>query len=639
MRSWPLALCLVVCGCTRGGHGYYGTTQPKHGPDEVWSALSAEPESIDPGKTSEASGGNVVWNLFASLTQPHPQGLTPMPDIAERWDISEDGLRYTFHLRPAKWSDGAPLTAADFEFAWRRVLDPRTGSRYSSFLYCLKRGEAFNQRALVLSGVGDATEAELRALLEPIAPLARLTLDPPLDAALIVVGGEEAQRPALRSKLLRELANKPWQGRQLALREMEPELIGVHAQGDHTLQVELETPLPYFLYITQYYTTMPVPRHVIARLKQDGTNPDLWTRPEHIVSNGAFRLAEAKFRQYLLLEKNPHYWDAAHVKLQRVKWSIIDSYNTVLNMYEAGELDSIGPTANLPAEFLDLLRRQRDFRSAPYMAVYFYWFNVKAPPLDDVRVRRALSLAIDRKSIVEHVTRAGQIASADIVPEGLGGYPGLHSPIFDPERARALLREAGYGPDRPLPQLSLRYNTSETHKQIAEAVQAMWRKHLGVGIELENLEWNVYLKAMHAHDFQVGRYAWVGDYPDPFTFLEVFSAHNGNNSSNWESARYEELLREANRQREPGRRLALLEQAERELQAAVPAAPVYVYTRSELIKPYVRGHVINYQGKHLLKHWWIDRRFYDRDTPPSDELDHGFPPQPLAAGRAASGGT
>lgn len=629
MRAWALLLA-CLCSCTRGGHGYYGTTEPKHGPDEIWSNLSTEPETIDPGKTAEASGGMVVWNLFAGLTQPHPENLAPMPDLAQRWEISDDGLRYTFHLRPSQWSDGVPLTAADFEYAWQRVLDPRTGSRYSSFLYCLKRGEAYNQRALVLSGIGDASEAELRALIEPLAPLARFSFDRELDAALLVVGGEEARRPSLRERLLRELDHKPFHGHTLALRELTPDLLGVHARDDLTLEVELETPLPYFLYITQYYTTMPVPRHVLARLAREGKHPDLWTRPENIVSDGPFRLAAAKFRQYLLLEKNPRYWDVAHVRPQRVKLSIIESTNTVLNMYEAGELDSIGATAVLPAEYLDLLRRQRDFQTAPWIALYFYWFNTKVPPLDDARVRSALSLAIDRQSIVEHVTRAGQIPSADVVPDGLAGYQGLHSAIFDPERARALLREAGYGPERPLPKLTLRYNTSEGHKQIAEAVQAMWQKHLGVQIEIENMEWNVYLKALQGHDFQIARYAWVGDYPDPFTFLEVFSSHNGSNSSGWDSPRYDELLRTANRQRDRLQRFDVLKQAELTLHDAVPAAPIYVYTRSELIKPYLRGHVLNYQARHLLKYWWIDRRFYG--ALPSDALPNGFPPQPTAAG-------
>ena len=630
MRPWALLVLVFLCGCTRGGHGYYGTTEPRHGPDEIWSSLGTEPESIDPGKAAEASGGMVVWNLFAGLTQPHPENLAPMPDIAERWDISEDGQRYVFHLRRAQWSDGAPLTAADFEYAWRRVLDPRTGSRYASFLYCLKRGEAYNQRALVLAGVGDASEAELRAVVEPIAPIAHFSFDRELDAALLVVGGEEASRPALRERLLRELAHKSWQGRELKMRELTPDLLGVHARDDVTLEVELETPLPYFLYITQYYTTMPVPRHVLERLEREGKHRDLWTRPENIVSNGAFRLAAAKFRQFMLLEKNPRYWGAAKVKLQRVKLSIIESTNTVLNMYEAGELDTIGSTAVLPFEFLDMLRRQREFQSAPWIALYFYWFNTQAPPLDDVRVRGALSLAIDRNSIVEHVTRAGQIPSSDVVPPGLAGYRGLHSPIFDPKRARALLREAGYGPERPLPKLTLRYNTSEGHKQIAEAVQAMWQKHLGISVELENLEWNVYLKALQSHDFQIARYAWIGDYPDPFTFLEVFGAHNGSNSSGWVNPKYDELLRTANRQRDPLERLKVLEQAELTLRDAVPAAPIYVYTRSELIKPYLRGHVLNYQGRHMLKYWWVDQRFYS--GLPNDALPHGFPPQPAAAG-------
>jgi oligopeptide transport system substrate-binding protein len=506
------------------------------------------------------------------------------------------------------------------------VLDPRTASKYSSFLFGLKYGELFNRRALLVQGVGGVSEEALRALLTPLAPVEVLRMAPELDGAFVVLGGDEDARVELRKRVIRELAETTWQGHALSAREMDASLVGVHALDEHTLTVELETPLPYFLHVTKYYTAMPVPRHVLERLVRAGKNPELWTRPEHIVSNGAYVLKEAKFRQSMLFEKNPRYWDAAHVKMPRVRVSMIESYNTVLNMYEAGELDSIGSTAVLPAEFLSVLSTKRDFHSAPYLSVYFYWLNVKAPPLDDSRVRQALRFAVDRESLVTNVTRAGQIPSSDIVPPGLAGYPGLHSAVFDPERARALLREAGYGPEHPLPKLTLRYNTAEGHKQVAEAVQAMWHQNLGIDVEIENQEWKVYLKSIQTHDYQIARFGWIGDYPDPYTFLELFASHNGNNHSNWGSDAYDALLDRANRQRDPQARLAVLARAEQQLMDAAPIVPMYVYTRAELIKPYLRGHVLNTENRHFWKHWWIDERWYHGT--PSIELPHGFPPLP-----------
>jgi ABC-type oligopeptide transport system substrate-binding subunit len=519
----------------------------------VWTNLGAEPEWIDPGKCSESAGGVVASNLFAGLTQAHPQSLQPMPDVARSWDISSDGTVYTFHLRPTQWSDGTPLTAHDFEYAWKRVLDRATASKYASFLFPIKNGEAFN--------AGKA----------------------PRDA------------------------------------------VGVRALDDLTLEVTLENPLPYFLDVTAFYTAMPVPRHVIERLARTGQNPDLWTRADNIVSNGPFVMAQWKFRQFMVFAKNPRYWDAAHVKLERVRLLMVESTNTSLNLYEAGELDSLGGSA-VPSEFMDPLSRYMDFQRGPTLGTYFFWLNVKAPPLDDLRVRRALSLAIDRVSLVKYVTRAGQVPTADLVPPGTGGYSGLHSALFDPVQARRLLAEAGYGPGRPLPTITLRYNTMEGHKQIAEAVQQMWKQHLGVHVELENQEWKVYLKTLQATDFQIARMAWIGDYPDPNTFLELLTKSNGNNHSNWSNAEYDGLLEQANRTRQRGRRLQLLERAEALAMAQVPLIPLYVYTRSELVKPYLMGHFLNYQQRLLFKYWWIDPRWYATDRP---ERLPNPPPPPL----------
>ena len=634
MRRTAVVSCVLVAGafaCTRGSAGYYGTVEPKHGPEEIWSNLGPEPEYIDPGKSSDHTGGTVILNLFAGLLQPHPETLEPMPELAQAWEASEDGTSYTFHLRPSSWSDGTPLTAADFVYSWQRVLDPRTASKYSSFLYPVRYGEMFNSRAVLVKGTGEASEAELRALAEKTAPIELVRMAPELGGAFFLVAGDDAARGPAREKLVKALSGAQLGGRTLSASVTTADIVGVRARDPLTLEVDLEAPIPYFLNLLCFSATQPVPRHVLERLERAGKNTDLWTRPEYIVSNGSYLLVEWKFRQSMSLEKNPRYWDAAHVRTPRIKWLMVESYNTVLNLYEAGELDSIGNNSSLPAEFTDTLRTMRDYSNGPVNTVYFYWVNTKAPPLDDARVRNALRLTIDRASIVEHVTRAGQVPSADIVPDGLGGYHSPKSPIFELERGRKLLAEAGYGPGHPLPTITLTYNTSEGHKQIAEAIQAQWKQNLGISVEIENQEWNVYLRNLKSHNFQLARLGWVGDYPDPYTYLELLTKASGNNHSQWSNPRYEELLRRANLNTVPAERMALLKEAELLALDEAPLLPVYVYTRSELTKPYLMGNVLNFENRHMLKYWWIDRRWYQGVQ--GNRLDHGFPPRPqLAAG-------
>ena len=549
-----------VAGCQEESGEFYGVTRPRHGVDEFWYNLGSDPEWLDPGLATDSASGVVLLNLFSGLVQLHPQTLEPMPDIAEDWQILDEGRRYRFVLRKSVWSDGVSVTAHDFVFAFQRVLNPDTGSRYANFLFPILNAKAVNE--------GNA----------------------------------------------------------------EPQELGVKALSDRLLEIRLEKPVPYFLSVLAFYTSMPVPRHVLRRLEARGIDPGRWTRPEHIVSNGAYVLKRWRFRRDMLLEKNSRYWDVSAVKMKRVKLLMVDSYNTTLNLYKAGELDHIGQSS-LPSEFMDYLSRFKDFRRGKSLSVYLLWLNVKRPPLDDVRVRKALSLAIDRRALVRHVTRGGQIPSADLVPDGLAGYHGLGLRLFDPERARALLREAGYSKDHPLPPITYKYNTSEGHKQIAEAIQQMWKKQLGIDARIENEEWRVYLKSLETRNFQVGRLGWVADYADPNTFLELLLSNNGNNHSNWGNPRVDQVIELANNLSNKGERLAKLRQAEALALSAQPMIPLYVYTRSELVKPYVRGAYMNYQSRDLFKYVTIDSRYYQGVPEPLPEFQ-----VPLRKPRSASTG-
>ena len=559
-RTMPLALVLIAAiavtlGCRPAETGYFGTTTPRHPPNELWINNAGEPEWLDPNRCADGNGGEIIWNTFAGLVQAHPATLEPVPEIATHWDVSADRQTYTFHLRPSQWSDGTPLTAHDFVFSFRRLVDPKTGSKYATNGHIFKGGAAVGRGA---------------------AP---------------------------------------------------PESLGVRAVDDLTLVVELEDPLPYVLSFLTFYSFMPIPRHLLADLERRGIDEALWTRPEHVVSNGAYRLSEWKFRQRMVCERNPRYWDAANVRLDRVRVAMVESYTTALNMYAVGEFDWPGSNTSLPAEFMDHLAGYRDFRRHPYLASYYYWINTKAPPLDNPLLRRALALAIDREALVRHVTRGGQIPAADLVPDGVAGYQALGRPLFDPEAARRLLAEAGYASGADVPEITLTYNTSEGHKQVAEAVQQMWRDVLGIRVELENQEWKVFLSTAEMNNFQLCRMGWTADYADPFTFLELLTSACGNNHSNWSDPAYDRLLKEANREPDPAVRLAKFREAEALALEQQPLIPLYTYTRTQLVKPYVRGIWGNHQDRHPWKYIWIDEA-----APAARAAD----PPPPAPGEAAS---
>ncbi|HVR62051.1 MAG TPA: ABC transporter substrate-binding protein [Polyangia bacterium] len=638
-----LALLLAAgASCQRSAPGYFGTVTPRHPPDEIWINNASEPEWIDPGKCSDSAGGTIATATFAGLIQPHPKTLEPMPDVARTWAVADGGRRYTFWLRPTQWSDGHALTAHDFVYSWLRVLNPATGSKYNTFLYPIENAEAFGERALWIAGVpADLTPAALDALLAPHAAVARTKLDPVHGWAFAFLKAEGDAAAADRAKVIAALDGKTLPGAASPLKVgiADASVVGVRALDDDTLEVRLENPLPYFLHVMMFYTAMPVPRHVIERLQAAGQNPDLWTRPDYFVSNGAYVLKEWKFRQYMRLEKNPYYWDAAHVRTPHIRLLMVEDENTGLNLYKTGGIDYIGSNANPPIEFLDYLRAKRDFISHAYLAVYFYWFNVKAPPFDDARVRRALSLAIDRQAITRFITRGGQIPTATLVPDGLAGYESPKATLYDPVEARRLLKDAGYDEQHPLPKSTLIYNTQEGHRAIAQGVQQMWKKNLGFDVEIENLEWKVYLKKQEAIDFQIARFAWVGDYPDPFTFLELLTSTSGNNHSNWRNPTYDRMLAEANGALDPKARMALLRQAEELALAETPMIPIYIYTRSELVKPYLRGFYANIQNHAPMKYWWIDERFY-RETPAVTVEDAPPPllaPDPVPVAAAGDG--
>ena len=492
----------------------------------------AEPEDQDPGKMSGQPDGRVARMEFEGLTVPDPRTLAPRPGQAYRWEVSADGLTYVFHLRPGlQWSDGRPITAQDFVWSWRRVLEPATASRYAAIMYPIRNAEAFNK---------DTTHT---------------------------------------------------------VRE---EDVGIWAPDDSTVAVTLEHPTPYFIYLTQFYTYLPVPRHAIERWGPT------WTRPGHIVSNGPFLLTWWRQNDRFEFQRNPRYWDVNHVRLDRVIAYSVDDLNTNTNLYKAGDIDW-SPSGYIPSPFIPYLRRYADYRHGDYQATYFYSVNVTQPPLDNVWVRRALEWSIDRESIARDLLKGSRRPWGNLVPLGYPGYVNPTGYGFDPARARACLARAGYPGGRNFPVISILFNTSEDHKRIAEAVQAMWKSVLHIDVQLSNQEWGSYLQATTSLKYQVARRSWIGDYLDPNTFLDMWTAGNGNNRTGWADTTYDALIRRAAGEPDPVRRMAILRRAEARVLDQAIVIPIYHYSTNEMVKPYVRGLYQDALDTHPLKDVWIDR--------------------------------
>ena len=489
------------------------------GADLVWTA-GPEVASLDPARLTAVQDGRVAAALFEGLVVIDPRGLEVRPGVAARWDISDDRLTYTFTLRPeARWSDGRPVTAEDFAYAWRRGLDPKTAADYAYMLYPIRGARAYYETALK---EGRADESR----------------------------------------------------------------VGVRVEGPHRLVVRLEQPTAYFLDLAAFSTYLPVRRDVVE------TYGDRWTFPPHIVSNGAYRLTEWQFRSRMRWEKNPYYWNAGAVALDRIEVRVFDEANTALLAYETGAVDLATVVPSLAIQPLLEARaagRRRDVMYETSLGTYFYRFNCLHPPLSDERVRRALALAVNRQALIERAARGGQKPAATFVPPAVAGYaspPGLPENV---EEARRLLAEAGYPGGRGLEELVILVNKSQDHVRLAEMIQQQWREALGVSVRIEQVEWKVFLDRMQRGEYQIARAGWFGDYVDPNTFLDMFVTGGGNNQTGWSNAQFDALIRQAACTLQPQDRMRRLAEAEAILLQDVPIVPIYVYTTLMLVRPGLEG--------------------------------------------------
>jgi len=375
--------------------------------------------------------------------------------------------------------------------------------------------------------------------------------------------------------------------------------VGVRALDDRTLRVHLTGPTPYFLDLTSFMTYLPVHRGCVE------THGFRWTRPDNIVTNGAFRLKEWRLNEKIRLEKNPDYWDVANVQLDTIDALAIDSRNTTFNLYATGGADLI---TDVPLPLIGILRTRPDFHSSASLTTYFYRFNVTRPPFDDARVRKALALAIDKAAIVRHITRGGEIPARAFVPPAMPGYRGPQGLGCDPEQARRLLAEAGYPGGKGFRQIEILFNTSEAHRHIAEVIQQMWTEQLGIRAVLLNQEWGAYMHSMKSQQYDVARSVWIGDYTDPNTFLDMFVTGGGNNRTGWSHAGYDALIRRAATELDLRRRMELLSEAEAILvEQELPIAPIYYAASHMMYRPHVKGVYPNAREVFVLKFVRVDR--------------------------------
>lgn len=511
---------------------------------EIRFNLGAEPSTLDPGFAQDNPSAVVIYQLFEGLVQKTPEGLKPA--MARAWEVSPDGRTYTFKLRECRWSNGDPVRAGDFEFSWKRALNPARPSPYAHILYPIAGAEEYN------------------------------TADP-------------AKLSAQALQRLREA-------------------VGVKAVDDRTLQVKLREPAPYFLELAAFFTFLPVSPRAVAE------GGDRWAeQPGTLVVNGPFRVREWKRRNELVLERNPGYCDAAAVRLKRLRLFLVPEPAASATMYANGEIDMSMAGLVPPDEVPELLKRG-EARRAPFLATYYLIFNTQRRPFNDVRVRRALALAIDRGGLAARVLRGGEPPALAFVPPGIvnpatgrdfraegGGY----FRDADAEEARRLLAEAGFPQGKGFPRVTLLYNTEGTHRQVMEAIREMWRRELGIEVNLAGQDWNTFTRTKAAGDFHIARGGWIGDYGDPLSFLEMWTSESRQNEARWRNAAYDRAIARARQEADAKARMEALHDAERLLMEEMPVAPLYFYMQVWQQKDFVRDVFIDVQGNVFFKRAFV----------------------------------
>uniref|UniRef100_UPI00403F4DD9 peptide ABC transporter substrate-binding protein n=1 Tax=Sporosarcina sp. FSL W8-0480 TaxID=2954701 RepID=UPI00403F4DD9 len=554
MKKWltflmvaMLALVLAACTANKDAGKEPGkTTEPttNEGKDEGKSEDVAaaekvlllnngdEPTSFDPSIGFNAVSWSALNNIMEGLTRLDKDHRA-VEATAEKIDISDDGLTYTFTIRSnAKWSNGDPVTAGDFVFAWKHMLNPETASPAAFLAYFIEGAEAYN------NGEGSADD------------------------------------------------------------------IAIEAKDEKTFIVKLTSPNEAFLNIITNPSFFPINEKVAS------ANPKWHTEASTFVGNGPFKLSAWDHDVSFEFEKNEHYWDAGVVKLDKVHWAMVNDTTTAYQMYQANELDVTG----VPSEIADQLKDSDELRVDDQAGLYFYRFNTSMEPFTNKKIRQAFAFAVDQEEIVNYVTKNGEKPAHGFVTFGFIGPDGKEFRdtvgdlvSFNPDKAKQLLeegmKEEGY---TELPKVTITYSTSESHQNIAIALQSKFKEVLGVDAELQNVEGGVFLSEQKEFKYQMSRSSFLHDYADPVNALESFITGSSMNRTTWSNAEYDKLIADIKNETDENKRWELLKQADKLLMEEMPVFPLYFYNSTSLEKPGVSG---------ILRHpvGYLDLKYADKN--------------------------
>jgi oligopeptide transport system substrate-binding protein len=491
-----------------------------------------DPETLDAHKTSTVSEAHLLRDLSEGLLIHDAHGKV-MAGVAERWSASSDGRTYTFTLRPnAKWSNGDPVTAADFVFSLRRIMDPETGAKYATVLYPIKNAEKINKKADGLK----------------------------------------------------------------------PDALSVKAVDDKTLEITLEKPTPYFLELLTHQSALPIHPASVAKHGKDFTRPGNW------VSNGAYVLKEWVPGSHITLDKSPQFHDAANVRISTVRYYPCSDLAAAARRFEAGEVQS---TTDLPADQVKRLKETfgDQVQISPYLGTYYLAVRTDKAPLNDVRVRQALSLLIDREFIGDQIWSGTMLPAYSFVPPGTGNYgdPAFLSDITESSidreaKARELLQQAGFGPGLKELKVEIRYNTTDNNRNTVVAIGNMW-KEAGIETTYINTDGKTHFAYLRdGGDFDVARAGWIADYSDPQNFLFLMESQNtGFNYSRYNNPEFDGLMRQSSSELDLKARAGILYQAEALVMRDLPLIPILYYSNRNLISSKLEGFTPNLRGANATR--------------------------------------
>ncbi len=502
---------------------------PAHAETVLRIANFGEPDTLDPHNMSGTWENRLAGELYMGLTT-EAADASVIPGMATSWKISEDGLVYTFTLRDATWSDGMPVTADDFVYAMRRIMDPKRAAKYASLLYTVKNAEEINS-------------------------------------------GKETDFTKL----------------------------GVRAIDSKTLEITLKSPTPYFLQQLTHYTAFPVPKHVVEKHGND------WVKVANHVGNGPYKLTSYTPNDKIEMAKNAKFYEASKLKIDKVVFFANESRDEMQKRFRAGEIDW---TTDFDSSQIEALKKSlaKETRIAPYLGTYYFVMNTESGPTADAKVRRALSMVVDREIITNQILKTGEIPAYSIVPPGMGGIDTGAQATFAKtpmpqriEQAKKLLAEAGYGPNKPL-KVELRYNTSENHKRITVAIAGMFKQHLGVDSELVNTDVKIHYNTLGDGNFNIGRAGWIADYNDAQNFLYLFESNTGrNNYGRFKNKQFDDLMNQASKTTDLKKRAGILKQAEQVAIDGDAWMPIYFYVSKNLVSNKIKGYVDNAKDIHRVR--------------------------------------